>query len=222
MRIFEIFDTEYQKDYTDDIDPDYDEPYDDDEDSLFSDVYQDDDEHMVKKAHRRHERVDEVIDGFSYYAKIIAEKKLWDMIHFPRVYKIREEHNNGEQRRFTWQLERLYPLNTLTTDEIRSLQDRYFVYDPHEMRPSPFSLSILVNKNLGPTNAEKLIKDDNFKECVSILRNMRKVIKEMAEQDGWDVNDVVFDMHTENIMYRRTSVGPQLVFSDPFTIDISY
>jgi len=182
----------------------------------FSFVKHDEDEpHMITKYHRR---PDEMGDAFVSYAKLLKKKKIWNKnIHFPRIY-VTNDDKDAEGRVFRdWTMEKLVSWKNVSEEELRELISRYFrgpeinrflsgkftpLLEYAEQIPL-YCISYFWNKNHG----RFIVNNDEFKWALDFL-------KDIVNGEYGYIGSL--DLHADNVMYRRTPVGVQLVFTDPF------
>lgn len=178
----------------------------------FSVVYPDEDPHMVKKRGRNVGNVggddNPLPDRFVEYAAWIVDNKLWEeSVHFPRIYVTEyDEHNDI----YDFTLERLHTEEKLSVDVLVGLFKRYAnkkaidIYMSSEVSTSydaHYNITRIVNRAL---HGYDYIKDPE------LLKAIKMVQREMENHtDRWE-----YDIHDDNLMYRITNVGPQLVFND--------
>jgi hypothetical protein len=189
----------------------------------FSRVTQDkDDPHMVDKQQlNRTDRSGSIfVDMFDQYAEIIAEERLWEMIHFPRVYAIKKYTDEAGEVRNKWKMEKLIELDSLDQEEIKRMTHRYFIPE--------------VAEEVAELDAEKedQYHYSNFADAISVAihegewdhfrdktlekaaEKLEDIYTDLRQNYGYDA--VALDLHSGNIMVRRTQNGLQVVFSDPF------
>lgn len=170
------------------------------------------DPHLISKRHKSPERDGKYTDAFTEYAEIVVRDELWNMIHFPRIYKTITLRDSENKKLRKWKIEKLYSLATLNSKETSSLIERYFGNDanidslkiekPHHMA------DYLGNKIID--NELDAIKDE------TLLAACKKLIEIKQELSRVKNVAVFLDLGTGNIMIRRTKYGPEIVFSDPF------
>jgi hypothetical protein len=174
----------------------------------FSFVTPGDDPHEVRKYHKTSRGG--VRDGFVLYAEYIVRHKLWDNVHFPRIYVTNVAASHIDEF-YDWTMERLTPWHEITEEEYLAMAGRYF---------SGPGVTEIVNSTSDEEFVDNMCRalltalwgshritviDDELDSAIVRLRQIKGAV-------GFDD----YDLHMENIMFRRTPVGTQLVFSDPF------
>jgi hypothetical protein len=76
-------------------------------------------------------------------------------------------------------------------------------HELYQMEVLAWAIRMAVENDMWGDELRWEIEDDQFKQAVEFLRNA-------AEKSEFDP-----DLHYNNMMIRRTSVGPQLVINDP-------
>lgn len=174
------------------------------------------DPHMVTKTQMRKDD-GYIADMFDAYAEVIAKEQLWDMIHFPRVYAIKTYSDNAGNKRTRWRMEKLIALSSrqVTPLDVKSLCERYFSDDAYkEIADADFYPGEIVYQiELGVEQEELgVIKDDTLRAA---CKKLRQIYIEFNRTSA-----TMLDLHDENLMYRRSHTGLDIVFSDPFVKDI--
>lgn len=165
------------------------------------------DPHMVNK--RQYDpgtEIGTVNDVFDLYATVVVKEQLWDMVHFPRIYKIKKITDSTGKSVHRWKMEKLIPLDSVSVEELQHLFRRYFATMPNSTSPHYISRHI---KEVIQYGWVRSIKDDTFKAaCEKLIEIFTEIQK---------TNDAVFiDLHSNNLMVRRSHLGIDVVFSDPF------
>lgn len=177
------------------------------DDSNFSFVQSDEDPHMVRKYNKSEEASRQ--DGFAKYVEFIVRFKLWDNnVHFPRVYNtnVVQGGDYGDPV-YDWTIEKLLDWDAVSVAEYDYMNQRYFgesVNDEPRLLIQDMASRIL-NALRGDTVMSNEVRDPDLITAMEVL----KQIKDYAGFVGYDI-------HKDNIMFRRTPVGMQLVFNDPF------
>jgi hypothetical protein len=181
-----------------------------------------DDPHMVRKFHIKTDpsgregegELWKVNDGFVVYAALLIKLKI-DNVHFPRIYET-NIHEGGSRVFRDWTMEALLEWNEVRHEELKELFHRYFEGEEidnlmHEWDAnSPADLAGIMaaaTYHNDRSNVDIRIKDDEYRKAIDILH----IIKSKGQFTR-------FDGGMSNLMFRRTSVGLQAVFSDPFSI----
>lgn len=168
------------------------------------------DPHMVKKRQLSRSDTDNSKDLYTTFAKTVVAYKLWNKIHFPRIYEIKVLQDKDHKQLFKWRIEKLHDIYTLSPEEFDSLINRYFTRDiVQAINKSPERMcdimrSMIVKKDFSN------VEDEQFKTCMAIISKMIQSFQSIGRY-------FKLDLHSGNIMVRRTSVGPQLVITDPFS-----
>lgn len=150
-------------------------------------------------------------DGFrAFFTALSKDEEAQANPYFPRFRQIRTYSNKheGDKKRTSYvvRVEKLEPFTNLSRAERNMLIDKIFTEkgivsnfaDESGLGVAIYSASI-DRKHI--TGIE--IKDPDFLDALWFL-------DEVAENYGYGL-----DLHDENIMVRRTSVGPQIVLNDP-------
>lgn len=161
-------------------------------------------------------------DGYyQYVSRLGKHDAMASNPYFPKIYKIKVFANSGEQpadnqhKRMKYfyfvEMERLDPLSKSSEEEIL-----YFYEKIAGRRPSERAIAQLHRD-------KNLFVNDYLNEVIGHLaqRVPANVDDPLMRQALLFIKNIIrdghgrFDLHYGNIMVRRTSVGPQLVFSDP-------
>lgn len=149
-------------------------------------------------------------DSFESFAKIVIKHKLWDKIHFPRIYAQKLTTDKGGRTQYKWKIERLVPLYDMSKKEFEFMAEKYFVPDVADRAKSDAMIFAKAVRDMVRYEAmEKYIEDEQFLEAVQITRKMFEFLNGKRPR-------VRLDLHVNNMMVRRTPYGPQLVITDPF------
>lgn len=176
-----------------------------------------DDPHMVKKFSRSPGSTKS--DGFVRYAEIVAQEKLWENPHFPRIYQTNTNVDRNRLAMKDWQIEKLNKAADIPFSELGNLAIRYFSdgikaelrelrrYGGEQTERYSRKASSLMVDVIKGEHPDITITDEVLAGAVKTLFELSKHPK------------LYFDLHGGNVMYRRTAVGIQLVFMDPFSTD---
>ena len=185
----------------------------------FSVARTDRDPHMVKKYNYRFDQK----DPYNEYINYIIEYKLTDNPYFPRVYNIKRVDDPDGRTSYKYTVERLIPYTQLEVQELEAIVTNMFTKDTAAtiLNSLKFSekLKISDEKLKGNIHSDmaffiqnglydnnmKYFKDDNL---ITALREIRDIVNSSR-------NNLRYDMHAGNLMYRRTKYGAQPVISDP-------
>lgn len=157
-------------------------------------------------------------DGFRDYAKFIIDNKLADKNPwFPRIYEMKNfSHTDSGQNVQKYKIEKLIGLQNLTQQEIDFLYKKLFSIetdDDHDYSNKMEDLEILVNYiSIGFTRGESYleyarditIEDNTLSQAIDYVMKFKNQYK--ISLDDWTL---------DNLMFRRTSYGPQIVIVDP-------
>jgi hypothetical protein len=167
-------------------------------------------------------------DAYLGYINLLANNdRMASNPYFPRVYDVKIYPYESEYARtkewtgeYVVEMEELQSIEDLSVEEVNMLGNRMFKYwkqrgseiahDMFSYLPSnmqiPAALIAMIREAVNQyssTDFEYQIKDKKLTEAVMLLREL--ISKGYIEED----------LHINNVMIRRTSVGPQLVITDP-------
>lgn len=129
----------------------------------------------------------------------------------PRVQSIHQSNRanvyTGIEEHYIIKLEELTPLRFATEHDIESMFYSIFNTEP-ESNLDYNRLATIIELAV-----EKPNKLANYFDVTKINKNFLNVVKLIRKIK--ERADSSFDIHTGNMMIRRTSVGPQLVITDP-------
>lgn len=172
------------------------------------------DEHMVnKRYHRTYNTLDN--DGYYTYINTLDKQDLPDTNpFFPRVYNINIEQDAAGKIKPTFNIEKLSSLKTLDTDVIYAIGDSLFNNIDDYVMDS--RRKILGDNRMTSGMLGLAIRDVLTRRDYGLLKNHHladalKVIDNIISSNKKFFNDV----YDENIMFRGTPHGPQVVLSDP-------
>lgn len=171
-------------------------------------------------------------DAYFKYVQLLAKNNRFiKNSYFPKIYdvQVRTYKEEGiEETYYTYavDMERLYDWSTLRDEEALMLGKRMFYnyekLSKHFLEKASEYNDIVPQYRIAllefirhavfdiwgeypkdVTDQRTTIKDTDLKKAVMLLKSLKA-------KEG-----VGFDIHSGNIMIRRTSTGPQLVFTDP-------
>ena len=164
-------------------------------------------------------------DGWqALFTALSKNKEMHSNPYFPRFRSIRRfKHEQGPHESYIVKVESLEPYKGLSVDERKMLLRKIFDEHGYDVIRHYFEQTMygrgteepwdqfvfawaIRNCLEGDTWQDELrwtIEDQHFKEAIEFLQ---KVAKDA---------DYEMDLHMDNMMVRRTSVGPQLVLNDP-------
>lgn len=174
-----------------------------------------DDPHMVRKYHKK--RIEMQKDGFTWYAVLVTKYHLWDNVHFPRIYVTNDvEHEKLGPIR-DWTIEKLLNSGEIRQSEMKHLFARYFsgkYVDKMLSYKDMFSsiqyshfIALCIRQVIfeNTDGFQVKIEDEELARAINTLRELKS-----------EMGNSKFDLEGDNILYRRTAQGLQLVFMDPF------
>lgn len=187
-------------------------PYEKIGDGMYSDVY-------------KHKEKPEVIkignslssdnkDAYLNYLDVVMKSdRMASNPYLPRVYKVKRYNQDLGHTDYVVKMEPLSPLLALEIEDLIAIWRKAFgqdsspptIGDPFELvhdLANMLSSYIYYRK---PVDGMVKIVDKQLLQAIAIISNLRK-------RGGG-----VLDLHAENIMARRTSIGPQLVITDPLS-----
>lgn len=163
-------------------------------------------------------------DKFQYFARYIAEpgKGRMDNVHIPKIYAIGNYTDKNGSTIQKYKMERLRPLHELSREEVQVMMESLFDLESEEFIQSMQEYSeatdypikhLMTDYRMLSFFIKKCAMDGDYdgiasSELIDAIKIVREVVKKTA---GYP------DIHDENVMFRRTSVGPQLVISDPIS-----
>lgn len=170
------------------------------------------DDFSVNKTARK-KVLDVFTDPYYVYIKTIADNKLADSNpYFPRVNGV-ESGKIGDSSRPTYNMEKLQPISSLPRDILYNLgkqitnlgkhYDQNFTFQEEHNGSGARAIISTMNRALHTRNLSE-IKDPRLKSAISELIKIREKYPKFKP-----------DLHPDNVMVRLTSVGPQLVLTDP-------
>lgn len=163
----------------------------------------------------------------SYINLLVTDDRMASNPYFPRVYDVKVYPYDEEFSRtkahlgeYVIELEKLEHMDVLSTDELNSLSNRIFKdwkRDGPHIAKSQFShlpsawrlqaaLVYMMREAVMHFHGEEMeqyVRDPKFAEAALLVRELI------------NRRHIVDDLHINNVMVRRTSVGPQLVITDP-------
>lgn len=187
--------------------------------------------HDVRKISKQQDRHD--IDGFFFYMQGLADNPDNTNPYFPRFREIKiytHEHDEDppfkDERKdritYSAQMERLYHLKEMSRTEEDAILAK--MLGPDRVTPNDVAqgtIDQILKTTSRPFNGRAMrvikfllnepqkIKDDIVDED---LINATSWLREFSRTSG-----LRFDIHHENIMYRKTPYGPQMVITDPYS-----
>jgi len=169
----------------------------------FSKVEPDSDPHMVTKRSIKPMGPSHNLkaDGFNQYVRMLSANDVMDNIHFPKVYKANTSTDKNNDHRNTFTVERLESLTSISSEEFQGLVERCF------NRPVS-DIDVMAERISESCESEyerkMYIKMETLFEACEIMQRLSQE------------SDFGLDLHSDNLMVRRTPMGLQIVISDPF------
>ena len=166
------------------------------------------DSHMVRKSHT----APDAGDGFVPFAEYLAKSGYMDHPNLPKIYEIRDIEDRAGSRVYSYTIEQLLPYSKFSVKALIPIAEKTFKMDAFTEKD--LSSSKALTGKFGSILADAVaygdtrdIIDDNVIVACGVLRNFLKTFDGAA---------TTLDLHSGNLMYRRTPYGLQLVISDPF------
>lgn len=168
------------------------------------------DPHTVRKISHTSNIFD---DAYYIYISYIIEHKLQDNPHFPRIYNVKRIEDNEKKRsHYSFELEKLESIDSISTEELKlwienNIKREYFnsvqmhTHEEIETFISQIIKSCIQSKQLSMDS----ITDKRLIQACNIINDIKH-----------KNNELYYDIHSENLMFRRAPFGLQLVITDPF------
>lgn len=169
------------------------------------------DPHFVKKYNHRFDN-SRIHDGFVIYAEAIIRYKLYDNPFFPRIYKHNKTHDSHGKVLHSYQIERLYPLKQLSLEEIKFLYSQLFNDGENiieEVGGSSATLDTLISVmvNIISDSIRATARDIKNPDLLNAVNIISSIVNACSE--------CFLDLCANNVMFRRSPYGVQLVITDP-------
>lgn len=158
-------------------------------------------------------------DNYNKFINELIKKDLINQnIHFPRVYNIQKIKGKWNQFIFKYQMEKLYPMTSLSIDEMLTLIEQVTGDDASgKVEPEEYNGDKYQKRAVSRLS---YIIDDALSDQRSFGRGvvMESLVEaiDLIKQIGEDIEVYPNDIGGNNILIRRTSVGCQIVITDPF------
>lgn len=145
------------------------------------------------------------VDGYDLFVRYLVEHDI-DNIHFPNVYSIKKIADPSGKFINKYDVEKLIPLGSLEPDEMQALIDMNFNQRKTGTIYSKSGISSVLNNcvRFYPEDSDHLLLPSLVEAC-EIARKIMTAEK------------LALDLHSGNIMLRRTPTGLQIVLNDPFS-----
>lgn len=189
-------------------------------DGNFSKVRKTKDPHVVKKSSIQAKTGNpEVDDAYWDFVDLILRNKLWENPYFPRIYKKTSLKGANDTGHSSVEMEKLESIENASKDEIlpmlrKTLNKTGREYVAKASKSSrkrsawADSFALVLDMAIETGNVS-YIKDEELIKALKILHRHGKKTGALP------------DLHSENIMGRRTPYGLQLVLADPFSFQKS-
>lgn len=156
---------------------------------------------------------DDDIKEIPYAQYVLLSKKYFrENPYFPRVFQVSKtevsqditdpnEHEwTTPKNVYMFKMEELEPLDTISADQLTAMYNRTFGSEP-----------IAISAHVIADSVERLLRGrPPIKGTDPLLIKAVDLIKKVQARTKANI-----DLHIGNMMVRRTSVGPQLVITDP-------
>lgn len=193
----------------------------------FYDVDQDEDPHLVNKR-SRYAFVDSE-DAFTiYYEALKNLGQLNSNIHFPRVYGVKTDVDKDDKEHQTFNVEKLVPYDRLNKGQLLSVLRTFYTEEQmkkavkkakknfeidskygSELELSAYIVTQMVD-DIEPMIIGAMPVEAVSEELESAIHTLQKIYDNYHPQ-------IHVDFHEDNVMFRVTPHGAQLVFTDPFS-----
>lgn len=138
-------------------------------------------------------------DGFKTFTDLLGIGDVADNIHFPRVYKVDTITDRNKTQRYEFDIERLVPLSSMSRKEFEAIATANFEPAPKNVE----AMAGIVDMACAHLDTSKIKSESLAKACNTLGRYARDY-------------DVGLDLHSDNLMVRRTPYGNVLIINDPF------
>lgn len=166
------------------------------------------DPHMVKKYNRRAAQSnDNRADGFRDFITFIVKNNYTDNIFMPRVYEVKKVKGNDGYSIDSFKVEKLIHASAIDTEQLIGYiltvanEELMSHYNPGWRNKPHDTFTAMVTREIESTG--NVFSSNELNQACLIIRRAIATTKRLN------------DLHEDNIMYRRTSVGIQAVFNDP-------
>lgn len=182
------------------------------------------DPHMFQKYNHTPLAKDSV-DGYDVFIRYLISHDI-DNPHFPAVYNVKKINDKNTSYITKFDVEKLLKHTQVSVAELIAIMNISFNHDEHTAnwlseleenidnfkegewlnghKLGDLADSIASRVEFGLHNLDS-IRSDSLKQAIKILNTIRNEEK------------LHVDIHRENVMYRRTAHGLQLVINDPFS-----
>jgi hypothetical protein len=155
-------------------------------------------------------------DGyFRYLTTILRSQRLQDNPYLPKIYKIKIYKSVDGEYFYIVKMEKLHNIKNASTKELEAINDRIWNELPDHSRKDwhedkdalRYYVTDYLERVISNPNLAANIKDDDFRQALAFVKK--------AQTNGSSNRNL--DLHDGNVMLRRTSVGAQLVLTDPLS-----
>ena len=155
----------------------------------------------------------------NYIAKVSQNERWKSNPYLPRVHSQKNYKDPGGGASYVVELERLEPFMDIEPEEVEAIIDRAFHSLPQDRRadlPRQYDVVEEISKAAqGNSQSIKNIKDKQLLQAIAMIGNIGSRRYKDNQYGKRKSGAMHIDIHTSNVMIRRTSVGPQLVITDP-------
>jgi len=151
-----------------------------------------------------------------YFAYVDAIRRLSKQAkmnpYLPQIYNVKAFETKNNKRYLEVTMEKLYSYNNLNTEEVISVLEKITQTQLEREKFKKKDLIDIIKYCIDHPDVKKLypkenvtieIADSNFKKAVKLIHGLTRYFEK--------------DIHDQNIMFRRTSAGVQLVLTDPLS-----
>lgn len=171
------------------------------------------DPHMVQKRHHNPKAASN--DGFVKWGDYLINNNLVDSNpHFPRIYNVRKIEDSEGQKIYKYQIEKLVPTEDVSPKLLKAVWRQNFTKES-----MPEDIEELDAEDIADTMSGiiSMAVEGNREYMDDIISDSLKQAVQHLHAYYEETNFTVPDLHSGNIMLRRTPHGVQLVITDPFS-----
>jgi hypothetical protein len=155
----------------------------------------------------------------SYIAKVSQNERWKSNPYLPRVHSQKNYKDPGGGASYVVEMEKLVPFMSIEPEEVEAIIDRAF----HNLPPGKYAdlprqydvVEEITSAAQGNTTSIRNIKDKQLLQAIAMISNIGSKRYRGNEYGKRSSGAMHLDIHTSNVMIRRTSVGAQLVITDP-------
>lgn len=171
------------------------------------------DPHMVQKRHRDPKAAS--TDGFVKWADYLINNKLVDTNpHFPRIYNARKIEDSEGKNIYKYQIEKLVSAEDVSPKILEAIWRQNFT-----QYSMPEDIEELDAEDIADTMSGiiSMAVEGNSEYMDDIISDsLKEAVKHLRAYYAETNYNALPDLHSGNIMLRRTPHGIQLVITDPF------